>query len=138
MITPVEHLRLVKSAIEHEDNLINHRLSWFFGAESFLFVATGIAQRQGEWEVGYYTNFYFPLLPLVGIATCVLTIISVWGGIAALLTYKRALEDLYRQHQELPLAPLKLWIWRAGLVTPILLPMVFLFAWALLLGGISR
>ena len=39
-ISRIEYYQIIRSQIEHEDNLINQRLSWFVAAQAFLFSAT--------------------------------------------------------------------------------------------------
>ncbi|MFO0943166.1 MAG: hypothetical protein U0930_20715 [Pirellulales bacterium] len=47
--------KMVRSAIEHEDNLINQRLSWLFAGHAFLFICfamlqTTLLSKEVEWE----------------------------------------------------------------------------------------
>ena len=41
-ISPADFYRLIRSQIEHEDNLNSQRLSWFVASQSFLFTAYAI------------------------------------------------------------------------------------------------
>ena len=41
-VQPVEYYKLIRSQIEHEDNLNSQRLSWFVASQSFLFTAYAI------------------------------------------------------------------------------------------------
>jgi hypothetical protein len=41
-ISGIQYYRIIRSQIEHEDNLINQRLSWFVAAQAFLFSAYAI------------------------------------------------------------------------------------------------
>lgn len=39
-----EQWTMVRSAIEHEDNLVNHRISWLFAGHAFLFICFAMLQ----------------------------------------------------------------------------------------------
>jgi hypothetical protein len=41
-ISGIQYYEIIRSQIEHEDNLINQRLSWFVAAQAFLFSAYAI------------------------------------------------------------------------------------------------
>ena len=41
-IPRIQYYQIIRSQIEHEDNLINQRLSWFVAAHAFLFSAYAI------------------------------------------------------------------------------------------------
>ena len=41
-VLPLQYYAIIRSQIEHEDNLVGQRLSWFVAAESFLFTAYAI------------------------------------------------------------------------------------------------
>ena len=41
-ISGIQYYQIIRSQIEHEDNLINQRLSWFVAAQAFLFSAYAI------------------------------------------------------------------------------------------------
>lgn len=138
IIAPLDEYRLLKSAIEHEDNLINHRLSWFFGAESFLFMGTAIAQKAGSFSITYDNNFYYPLLPGVGIASCLLVMASIFGGIHALNALRAQMSEFYQRFPTLSPKPVCGRDCAFGLVTPIFLPLVFLAAWVLILLNFTK
>jgi hypothetical protein len=42
---PKEHWEMVRSAVVHEDNLVNHRLVWLLTGHAFLFVSFGAVQN---------------------------------------------------------------------------------------------
>lgn len=64
----------LRKHIEHEDNLINQRLSWFLGFQGLFIVAYGTILASDRSE--YYTTVLF-ILALVAFATCVSAIISL-------------------------------------------------------------
>jgi hypothetical protein len=86
-ISGIRYYEIIRSQIEHEDNLINQRLSWFVAAQTFLFSAYAIllnAPPQVRPE-GFATQqeILFFLIPLVAIGVSILIYITV---IAAMLT----------------------------------------------------
>lgn len=64
----------LRKHIEHEDNLINQRLSWFLGFQGLFIVAYGTILASARSE--YYTTVLF-ILALVAFTTCVSAIISL-------------------------------------------------------------
>ena len=86
-ISGIQYYKIIRSQIEHEDNLINQRLSWFVAAQAFLFSAYAIllnAPSQVRLEgFGTQQELLFFLIPLVAIGVSILIYITV---IAAMLT----------------------------------------------------
>jgi len=56
----------IRNMIQHEDTLINHRLTWFLVFQGFLFTTLGIVWRSG---------FSSPVLFQFGIVITVLSLI---------------------------------------------------------------
>jgi hypothetical protein len=106
----------------HEDDLINHRLTWLIGSESLLFtgyavlvsgVASGSVAQTVRW------------LPLLGIAVAGTIWVGILGAVAASLILKRR----YGQHT-LGIH----WLTTAmGWAPGTLLPLIFMTTWTVLL-----
>ena len=71
-ISRIEYYQIIRSQIEHEDNLINQRLSWFVAAQAFLFSAYAISsmrRRRYVYKASLHNKkssfFSFPWSPLV-------------------------------------------------------------------------
>jgi hypothetical protein len=127
--------KTIRDEIAHEDTLVSARLNWFLASQAFLFSALAIAHKGGVEAPGLSNDYYFPLLPLIAIASDVLIFLGVIAGIVAIARWRRMLEKL-------PPAPDQLRINRdaklfaLGWIAPLLLPLVFLAAWIyLLLSG---
>jgi hypothetical protein len=59
-----ERLNQLRSYIEHENSLMNHRLTWLWTLQGLLFAAVGIAPKQSD-------SFVSLLLCLVGFVSCI-------------------------------------------------------------------
>src|SRR5690349_320479 len=86
-LSPVDLYHLVRSQIEHEDNLVSARLSWLLASQSFLFTAYAITLNgplQSHFKT-FETNagLLISMLTLVGIASALLIWASILAGIAA-------------------------------------------------------
>jgi hypothetical protein len=84
-ISGIRYYEIIRSQIEHEDNLINQRLSWFVAAQAFLFSAYAIllnAAPQVRLE-GFATQqeILFFLIPLVAIGVSILIYNSHCGNV---------------------------------------------------------
>ena len=138
---PIDDVRfytLIRSRLEHEDNLVVHRLSWLMASQAFLFTAyaisaSGLATAAGA---GYGPlQGMFRLMPVVGLISTVL----IWMGMVAALRAMAWLRSLYsaRIKDEAALgvppalSPHEFRMW--GLAAPRFLPAIFVVAWLILL-----
>jgi hypothetical protein len=138
-ISPVEQYHVVRSQIEHEDNLVSARLSWLLASQSFLFTAYAITLNGpplSHFKM-FETNasLLIFLLTIVGIVSALLIWVSILAGIAAMRNLKTDFER--RVGPALPSglppiqtrgAPL-----RAGQLGPVLIPLLFTTVWLVLL-----
>src|SRR5262245_52171173 len=81
---------LLRSQIEHEDNLLGTRVNWFVAAQSFLFTAyaivvSNLTGNKTPW-VNSQQRLLFTLIPLVAIYVCVLI---EFGAVAAIFAMRR-------------------------------------------------
>ncbi|MDB5334109.1 MAG: hypothetical protein JWP03_5260 [Phycisphaerales bacterium] len=145
LLAPADYYRLIRSQIEHEDNLISQRLSWFVASQSFLFTAYAIVVSNIQpgklaWVTGQQ-HLLLDVIPIVSILTCVLVYATIVAGVIAIVHLRR----LYRTHADVSA--------RAGFppvqghrrtqifgqIGPLLLPLVFLAVWlALVIQGTGR
>lgn len=127
--------KAVRDEIAHEDVLMGTRFNWFITAQAFLLSALAIAHR-GPTELPNPRNdFFFPLIPLLAIASCLLILLGILGGLAAIRRWRGLLEAMLAQDATLPAIGRDGWIMRCGWVAPILLPLVFVAAWTYLLAA---
>lgn len=103
--------------IEHEDDLINHRLSWLLIAQSFLLGAC-VASGQAPTVVR-----------AVGIATCAATYISLLAAIVSIRNLCRAAGGTPPTgFPPVVSGPL---LHGMGLIGPLAVPLIFVAAWLL-------
>ena len=123
--------KLIRDEIVHEDNLMSNRLNWFTASQAFLFTALAIAHTKVTPVMPTWQNdYFFPLVPFVGIGSCVLIASSILAGLVALARWRRLLRDAIRAcGSSLPNigndSGIIFFAWSA----PVCLPLVFLAAW---------
>ena len=127
--------RIVRSEIEHEDQLINHRLSWLVSSQSFLLTAYAICLNAPmEFHRQSYERLnrvLFNLLPYAGLLTTVLIYPTILAAVISLARLRR----FANRHHHLGLPPVHGALLTAflGLSGPLTIPWVFAIAWALVL-----
>jgi hypothetical protein len=134
-VSSSDFYRILRAQIEHEDNLITQRLSWFLASQAFLFSAFAILINGPEKSPfgGREQMTFFRFLPLIGIAIGVLIWIAILGGVLSMSRLRRlaaARPDLA------PFPPIHgpWYTRRMGLAAPLLLPPLFVAVWAILLA----
>jgi hypothetical protein len=113
-----DQYKICRGNIEHEDDLINHRLSWLVLAQSFLFAAC-ISAKQTPCVVR-----------AVGIAICVATYISIIAAIWSIRCLRRHYSGEIPAGYP-PLVGAKP-LHGLGLFAPIIIPPIFILGWLLL------
>ena len=116
--------------IDKEDNLMDQRLNWMIASQSLLFGALGVSHQK-------IAGLMYLVIPIVGIGTSILVGISVWGAVASLKQYRDNLEeacpqecDKEKHFPQLHREPKNLC---RGLVSPKILPWLFLGAWIVII-----
>src|SRR5262244_2376918 len=87
-LPPLEHYRIVRGQIEHEDNLVSQRLSWLLASQAFLFTAYAITLN-GPVQLHLqifesHVQLLILLVPLVGIVSASLIWLSIIAGLSAM------------------------------------------------------
>ena len=124
-------LPVIQSRLSHEDDLINHRISWLMNSQSFLLTAyaitlNGLAGDVGRPEAAVQRKL-LQLLPTTAIGCVILVAISVIGGMFALSELRQmAIAKFPKDRVDLICSPR---IQFLGISAPILIPLVFLFIW---------
>ncbi len=136
--SPLEHYRIVRSQIEHEDNVINQRLNWFLASQSFLFTANAMVLNAPATplfpQFSDTVRLLTLLVPIVAFCSCLMIHITMIAGVLAL----RNLHEVVGQPPDVqeigPLPPIhgSAVTRTLGLVGPLLLPFLFLIVWMLL------
>jgi hypothetical protein len=104
-----------RSVIEHEDHLVNHRLSWLLIAQSFLLGACVAAESTPE------------VIRTIGVLTCGVTFVSVLAAEVAIVKLARKFTGGVPDGCP-PLV--SQWVVHGfGLIGPCTLPLLFAYAW---------
>ena len=72
-----EYLRSIHELIKHEDQLLNHRLTWMWTLQGLLFTAIGFLWKSSDFPV--------IVIACVGLASCLTIGYSIRRGMAAIL-----------------------------------------------------
>jgi hypothetical protein len=138
-ISRIEYYQIIRSQIEHEDNLINQRLSWFLAAQAFLFSAYAIllnAPSQVRLQrFATQQEILFTLIPLVAIGASVLIYVTVFAAMLAMANLRRLLEGHMKEEESALLPPVQGYrqTLLLGQASPILIPFLFMISWIVFL-----
>lgn len=131
----LELYRILRGGIEHEDQLINHRLSWLVSSQAFMLTAFAISLNAPVLFVNpvyaKLNRLLYTLLPFTGLISSLLIYPSILGAVLALRKLRRhvrghALEGLPPIHG----TRLTVLLGHCG---PLLIPWVFIITWILLM-----
>lgn len=138
-ISGIQYYQIIRSQIEHEDNLINQRLSWFVASQAFLFSAYAILLnvpsqvRLQSFETQREMLFF--LIPLVAIGVSILIYITVIAAMLATANLRRLLKTHMNEKDSALLPPVH-WYRQTlllGQASPLLMPFLFMISWIVLL-----
>jgi hypothetical protein len=138
-ISGIQYYQIIRSQIEHEDNLINQRLSWFVAAQAFLFSAYAIllnAPSQVRLQsFATQQEILFILIPLVAIGVSILIYITVIAAMLATANLRRLLKTHMNEKDSALLPPVQghRQTLLLGQASPILIPFLFMISWIVLL-----
>jgi hypothetical protein len=137
--SPLERYRIVRSQIEHEDNVISQRLNWFVAGQSFLFTANAMVLNAPPTplfpQFRETVRLLTLLIPIVAVCSCLMVLTTVIAGALAL----RNLREFASRQPDLQeigsLPPIHGGVLTRtlGLGGPLLLLLLFLIVWMLLL-----
>lgn len=132
--------KLIRDEIVHEDGLIGQRLGWFLASQAFLLAALATANGGQRTMPAWSTNYFFPLVPILAIVSCLFIFAGLLAGVAALRQWRRLMATpAYSDFRRLPRIAHDTWIIRFGWAAPISLPLLFLAAWVYeLIQGLNR
>jgi hypothetical protein len=132
-----ERLEALRRRLEHEDNLINQRLSWLVASQAFLLTAFAISLNAPSVpRVPSYASsnsILVDLLPAVGIACILVLGLTVAGAIWS-MSELRVLARKISSPDDLPIhsrTPIRL----LGLSAPVAIPCIFLILWLSLIAS---
>jgi len=131
MDNATQSLETIRRRIEHEDNLMNQRVSWIVSSQAFLLTGYAILlnaplQFRSEQFVRSHA-LLMKLIPLTSICVTVLLWFGILAGILAMRDLRSCAEKYHGyESSHIQGRPLTRVI---GLATPALVPVVFLFTW---------
>src|SRR3978361_1317658 len=99
LISPVDFYRLIRSQIEHEDNLNSQRLSWFVASQSFLFTAYAIVVGNSPGRsphIERQLHLLVFVIPIIALLTCALIYATIIAGAMAMINLRR----MYKAHEQ--------------------------------------
>lgn len=114
----------IRGAVEHEDNLINHRFSWLIIAQSFLLATWAYVYSQNNGGPATFA------LSIVGLSSALFTYVSIWAAIVALERLRRhpTAKDFQSEKCYPKLTSPPRWHW-LGLFGPVIVPLFFIGVW---------
>ncbi|MEI6861381.1 MAG: hypothetical protein WCL04_03930 [Verrucomicrobiota bacterium] len=124
-------LEAIRHRIEHEDNLVNQRLSWLVGSQSFLLTAFAILLNgPQQLRLPHYAGIYSAmvgLLPWVGLGCVAVLWLTLWGAIWSM---KKLRDEAAKVMQpgDMPVHSIAA-IRMLGLAAPVVIPALFLMLW---------
>ena len=130
-----DKLQFIRQRIEHEDNLINQRLSALVGSQSFLLTAFAISLNAPK---EFYSPHYEPvhrlltrMLPVAGIASVVVLLLTMLGAIVALHGLRKLADGLTTPDD--PPVHSSMFVRWLGQAAVVGVPVIFLILWVALL-----
>jgi hypothetical protein len=136
-ISRFQYYQIIRSQIEHEDNLINQRLSWFVAAQAFLFSAYAIllnAPSQVRLQsFAKQQEILFSLIPLVAIGVSILIYVTIIAATLAMANLRRLAKNYFEDNALLPPIQGYRKTFLLGQATPILIPFLFMSSWIVVL-----
>jgi hypothetical protein len=139
-ISAERYYGIIRGQIEHEDNLVGQRLSWFVGAQAFLFTAyaitVGNAGRSPEPWVYDRTKLLLFLIPVTSILTCVMIYVTVIAGVIAIRDLRQLNRDFADHSATTGLPPVQGYrrTQVLGQAAPLFIPLIFFVVWVILLA----
>ena len=135
-LSVIDSYRMVRSRVEHEDNLITQRLNWFLASQSFLFTAYAInLNAPDSLRHDLRHTMVLSMVPMMAIAVALLVFMGVLGGLVAM----SHLHDWLRQYvaaADLSELPSLQWFRGTrflGMAAPLGLPPLFVVVWIYLM-----
>ncbi|MCP4367136.1 MAG: hypothetical protein GY797_03320 [Deltaproteobacteria bacterium] len=126
----------------HEDNLINHRLTWLLTSQTIFFSGYGLILRYGlikENIAGNQLDIVLKLIPYLGISTGLLVFFAILAAVKILHKLKKTnkfngksngqqSKNLNYNHYEI-----SNFSFFGGLVPPLIIPTLFVGSWIFLI-----
>ena len=136
----LDYYRILRGQIEHEDNLVGSRISWFVTSQSFLFsayaiIATGFFNTTDNSVLGA-KHVLLVVIPSIAISTSILILLAIFSGIQAMSAIRSRYTKLTGKSNDSSLLPPiqgDPFNRKLGMAAPVLLPPLFMAVWIFLL-----
>jgi hypothetical protein len=140
-LSPTEFYSLIRGQIEHEDNLIGQRLSWFITSQSFFFTAYAIvvSNMRPGMPMHHQQRLLYLVIPVAALASCSLIYCTAIAGHLAITALRRLYERESAGNPLLGLPPVHGFrrTQMLGEAGPLYLPAIFVILWIFLLYNAS-
>lgn len=90
----IEVFNLLRSYIQHEDNLVHQRTTWFLQLNSFLFASVAIIFSGEDAPMAFTAvqlTLFVRLICVVGCCSAVVTLLGIWAAYSS----TKALKDVW-------------------------------------------
>jgi hypothetical protein len=143
-ISPVEAYAIIRHQIEHEDNLMGQRITWFVTSQSFLLSAYAILlngiQLSSKINMKDPREALLVILPIIAIITSLIILPAIYG---AMLAMRRLRDIFHKSHGDAsqyglpPLHGARL-TQILGHLAPAMLPLLFFCVWLFVILGLTH
>lgn len=148
-MSPVDRRRLLydrlRSQIEHEDDLVNHRINWLLLSQGFLFVAYGTLLPTDK--ILEHKTIVLCIIGSIGFLICIITFNSVLAAFRSLKSLrdswndKNVYDDCDKAKEDVWLAegfPQITWVgtFVVNATSAATLPLLIMLAWSCLVGAV--
>jgi len=72
-----EDFAIIRDMLQHEDNLINHRITWMCQIQGLLFAAFGILIQRNTNSIPNNNNYFMSIIILMGIFISIVSYVSI-------------------------------------------------------------
>ncbi|MDG4595140.1 MAG: hypothetical protein P9F75_05520 [Candidatus Contendobacter sp.] len=95
----------VRSAIEHENTLVNHRLTWLFSSQLFLFAFFGLVfvswiKKEPNNDLVYFVPFVIGAISILAIVICMVIFCEVNSATTQLDSLQKWWDYRYRKNHK--------------------------------------
>jgi hypothetical protein len=119
---------LIRDNAIHEEELINHRLSWMIQSQSAFFLAFGIV---GSHTATYHIHHLIQVLVIIAPVSCAVLYFAILAAIRVFYRHLYSYEHYFvkKSTGEHPLPPVRQQDVFLGILAPVTLPPLFIMAW---------
>jgi hypothetical protein len=75
----------IRKEVNHEHSMLNQRVGWLVTSQAFLFVPLVLGIKSG---VRFSDSLFYPLVPLLGVVICALTLLGIIAAIIRINDWK--------------------------------------------------